>query len=605
MGLNKNPCRLTVLAICLAAFLPSVCMAANSLEEALVAYADPLAVTQFEKMCHGGTSDKRLDNDRFLLGKAALASSYLRSDDKRRALKCFRILDERLMSARVDSWGSLYYLKAIRRMMSAGSLHEMLSFKRYLALRSELLWQDFVDPKTFELINKPTNYYGVAYGIAAGRCALGWDSCEEADIFMERLLNHIERYSDGLGVSDESEGHGLFDRYSLLLIAEIAQHAVQSGREVPEQLKGWLRNISEYVLHNLNTEGHGFQFGRSVGPYGDSAFVEILAAAARLGLLSGEEKALAYTFTHRAFRRLVNYWYDDELGLVNLWFKGRRTDDYRGEHRSFGETLSLLIHYYNAADSWRNVPGNYDLLSDDEMRTALASLPRVQRMVLSRGEHVREVLTVRDGGRVFNVWLSNGGRRHERNMYFPIPFSAELIEGVPEESWPQLLPVIELSDGSNLAPLVYYSKSSLEEGDDGVHYTVVQEAMDVLGPKEPKPDTRASVTTRYSFSPGRVARQDTFRFASGNISGIRMQFGTFAAAIRQAEDGRFIFEDDRLEMFSVSGLECEAEPVHRNSAYLGNAAPMRIVVSCGHRFPEDHAGESYEVRWELRYSPLH
>jgi hypothetical protein len=41
-------------------------------------------------------------------------------------------------------------------------------------------------------------------------------------------------------------------------------------------------------------------YGRSIRPYGDSAFMEVLTAAANAGALSAQEMQVAYSFIYKA-----------------------------------------------------------------------------------------------------------------------------------------------------------------------------------------------------------------------------------------------------------------------------------------------------------------
>ncbi len=62
-----------------------------------------------------------------------------------------------------------------------------------------------------------------------------------------------------------------------------------------------------------------------------------LTAAARVGLLTDDEQALAYAYASKAAQRYVDFWISKATGSVNLWDEGRRTDDYRGKFRILGE----------------------------------------------------------------------------------------------------------------------------------------------------------------------------------------------------------------------------------------------------------------------------
>src|SRR5262249_10233844 len=135
------------------------------------------------------------------------------------------------------------------------------------------------------------------------------------------------------GFSDETAGEGRFDRYSILLIAEICERFVETGLTVPPELKRMLRKSAELALATASSTGEGFSFGRSIGAYGETAELEILSIAAYLDVLSAEEKQYAYAYATRIVARYVEFWYDSTLHSVDLWGKGRRTDAYRGENR--------------------------------------------------------------------------------------------------------------------------------------------------------------------------------------------------------------------------------------------------------------------------------
>ena len=64
------------------------------------------------------------------------------------------------------------------------------------------------------------------------------------------------------------------------------------------------------MLERVNGEGHGFEYGRSIGPYGETSIVEVLTAAAAMGILNDDEMALAYGYASRAAEHYVNFWID-------------------------------------------------------------------------------------------------------------------------------------------------------------------------------------------------------------------------------------------------------------------------------------------------------
>ncbi|MGH1558514.1 hypothetical protein ACRAWD_13890 [Caulobacter segnis] len=59
----------------------------------------------------------------------------------------------------------------------------------------------------------------------------------------------------------------------------------------------WLRKSADVMLMRLDADGRGFEYGRSIGPYGETAIIEVLTAAAVLDLLTPPEKDLAYAYS--------------------------------------------------------------------------------------------------------------------------------------------------------------------------------------------------------------------------------------------------------------------------------------------------------------------
>ena len=207
----------------------------------------------------------------------------------------------------------------------------------------------------YTLIDLPTNYLGVAFSIARLRMLLGWEDESGARDLLAKITDHYQRYSGEYGFSDETDGAGRFDRYSVLLIGELAERLIESEMEATPQLKGWLRKSADLVLVSLNRQGDGFNYGRSIGPYADTAFLEVLAAAAYFDVLTPAEKDMAYAFATRAVRKYVDFWLDADMRSVNMWDKGRATDEYRNKSRILGENFSLADQLVKTNEMWNRI----------------------------------------------------------------------------------------------------------------------------------------------------------------------------------------------------------------------------------------------------------
>ncbi|BET68388.1 hypothetical protein ASA1KI_33060 [Opitutales bacterium ASA1] len=550
----------------------------------------------FERIATEG-SDLRLDGvpvfdgrDKFLPGKIAKGVSYLLTDGSldgealERALADHRRIAAMTLEQTNESWGMYYYLSALRKLRDAGLLERAVDPATLERLRERLDWRAFVREDDLTLVALPTNYYGVAFTIARLRHLLGWESAEASERLLARTIEHYRTHSGEYGFSDETEGEGRFDRYSVLLIGEICQHLVDYGMETTPELREWLRSAVEVVLVGLGPEGAGFQFGRSIGPYADTAYLEVLTAAAALDVLSSHEKEMAYAFHVRAAARFVDFWYDPQMRSVNLWDHGRRTDTYRGKHRILGENLSLVHQHLYTAAIWRRLGFAQRPPDDAAFMSWLRALPRQTLTWFARGEHDRALVTYRDGLRVVQLPIVNGGpSQHMHNPYFAIPFSDELVQGSANATFPQLLPRFTLADGSQLTAAAYARGIEAHEDGDAFIVEFEQTELDRLGERSPIPDDRLSVRTTYLLEPGRFTRTDVYtpREALTDVR-IEMEFSSFSENGRLSDDGRRVdFASGAARTFEVEGftsLTLEAiadDPVRR-----APTGPMRTRIQC-------------------------
>src|ERR1700730_15420772 len=244
-------------------------------------------------------------SDKFLPGKIAIALvEYLVTvpkDDPRlpALLNDFREVARLTVDEANDSWGAYYYMLALDKLRVAGLLAQGVDRLTYAKLRVRLDWRMFVDPDTHELIAVPNNYYVVALGIARLRHHMGWEDETGADALYAKVAEHYRKYSGRFGFADETDGDGRFDRYSVLLAGELVNHFIETGDRVPDEALTWLRKWVGVMLPLLHADGAGFEYGRSLGPYSETAIIETLTAAARLGLLTDDERALGDAYASR------------------------------------------------------------------------------------------------------------------------------------------------------------------------------------------------------------------------------------------------------------------------------------------------------------------
>ncbi|HEY1092359.1 MAG TPA: hypothetical protein VGE47_14795, partial [Burkholderiaceae bacterium] len=415
-------------------------LADKAMDELVQTQLHPQLAFFFEKLKHE-MGALRIDgvpalmsNDLFLPGKIALGLAYVLlntpADDAAlpQHLQTYRDIADLTAPLENQSWGIYYYLLTLTKLQEAGLLERAISPATLETLKRKLDWRSFVHEADLTLINLPTNYYGVAFSVARLRMLLGWERDGIATQLLDKTLEHYARYSGEFGFSDETEGEGRFDRYSILLIAEICQRFVQTGLEVPVKLKQLLRKAAEVALNLANVSGHGFCFGRSIGPYGDSAAVEILSVAAYLGVLSAEEQRYAYAFATRALAKYLDFWFDAGIHSVDMWGKGRRTDTYRAKHRILGENFSL-IHQFISSNALWNGAGFQGRLPERDLQVWLDRTQKPFTLTwFAKGVHQRALAIVRSGSDVISLPLINGGSsQHDNSPYYPLPFAEDLI----------------------------------------------------------------------------------------------------------------------------------------------------------------------------------
>ncbi|WP_325087895.1 hypothetical protein [Burkholderia contaminans] len=555
--------------------------------------------------------------DKFLPGKLALGLSYILIDMKSKNdpqyasdLATYQTITTAMMAQSGSnytyantSWGEYYYLVALNNLKAHGMLNEVFSDAMLATLQRRLTFCDMFGPdasgKTdtcpaagtpidIASLNTAQNYYAVSYGIAGLRQKLGWSSPSFAsktdpsvatmgarDALLYTLANHIRNDSSG-GFSDEASNthttyydQARFDRYSTLLIGEVTERTFEMGNEanLTPELKGYLRKSVDLILPQLNANGQGFNYGRSIGPYGDSAFMEVLTAAANAGVLTDQEKQVAYKFIYQAAQRFDTYWYDPSLPTpsVNMWVKGRGTDAYRGKPRVMGENFSLL-HQYLYVNAWWNKLGfgGKAPMADTDYNAWLDALPHYTLTWYNQpGDtahpYSAALVTVRDGRRVINLNLSQAPDYNSYTPYYPVPFSDKLIYGTTDLGYALLVPQVSYN-GKTYIPVTYYKNLNVQQS-NGQVVVSFDTAKFRLASKNAAytTDLDLQVHTVLTFAHGSVARSDTLSTGSltGNLS-VETDFTSFAdfASTQANGDGVSVtYANSAATGYAASGFD--------------------------------------------------
>ena len=541
-------------------------------------------------------------DDHFLPGKVALGLAHVlintpRSDPRFATyLAGYREIADLTVDDVNETWGVYYYMSALNKLRKASLLDEAIRPETLARLRQKLDWRPFVRVPEFTLVNLPTNYYGVAFSIARLRMLMGWEDDAGSRRLLQEIVDHYQQYSGEYGFSDETDGAGRFDRYSVLLIGEICERLIETDMPITPQLKAWLRKSADLVLANLNARGDGFSYGRSIGPYADTAFLEVLSASAYFDVLSPLERDMAYAFANRAVRKYADFWYDPQMGSVNMWEKGRATDAYRGKARILGENFSLSDQLIKTNDVWNHL-GYKNRAASEGFDAWLAGLRKTTLTWFAKGEYDRALVTYRDRAHVFSLPMVNGGPTyHSRNAYFPIPYSRGVVEDSPNAGYPQLLPKFSLTDGAELMPLAFMRGIALTK--EGVSYS--QDGLDRVGTNTPVKDVRMSVDVRYSFAPGSIRRTDTYRPSSSlDVKQVSFEFGSFSEGAK-VDGTRVTFGTGDVTELSVEGLQsCRVEAPIASDIYRAPHGAMKTRVVC--TTSNVTLQKPFTIAWTLKY----
>src|SRR5258708_4313492 len=219
--------------------------------------------------------------DKFLPGKIAISLVEfilsLPPEDPRQStyLKDFRQVARLTVDDANDTWGVYYYILALDQLRKAGLLQTAVDRLTLAKLRVRLDWRTFVDADDFALIDHPNNYYCVALGIARLRMQMGWEDGAGAHRIYDKIVDHYRQYSGDYGFADETDGEGRFDRYSVLLSAELAHHFVETNERPPAEVLVWLRKSAEVMLSRLHQDATGFEYCRTLRPDSETARIEV------------------------------------------------------------------------------------------------------------------------------------------------------------------------------------------------------------------------------------------------------------------------------------------------------------------------------------------
>lgn len=537
--------------------------------------------------------------------------------EKQKMLRALKDIIRMCSSMKMETWGILNGLTGLYRLKLAGVYEQVVDKDTDVVLRETMDWHTFVDPDNdYALIHKPTNYYGVAFGIARYRELLGWDELGNSAILLDHLLGHISRYSGEYGFMDETKGEGRFDRYSILIPAEITELVVKTGWQEPELIRDMLGRSARIVLQMANEQGWGFSYGRSIGAYGETAVLQILASAAQLpGLLTENERTLAYAYSIKCIRTMILFWYDEEMQSINMWNKGRRTDGYRNKNRILGENLSLSMQVIDVIEQWKSL--GYDCSLELEDMIILKNQP--EGLFFSRfakNEFDRGLIICRSKQHVWSLPLISGGTPYyDKDPYLPVPRENGVLEAVPDARHGSLVPILVLEDGLEAMPICFFD--TIEKNGEN-SYQIRQKKLCLTGGDSPKALEGIEAVTTYTFTEGEIRREDMITITDNSlrIKEIRLSFDTFSE-VPSSEDGCISFQKGPIRSIETSSYDsCQIhslKPSCQEQKRPEQVIDLSIAGASSYKTPEDsfdtpHGSNRTQICWQTPWDnskPIH
>lgn len=505
--------------------------------------------------------------DRFGPGKVVNGAAFVltmsdQNDEFKEVLKNIIKLTAPMYS---ETWGFFNYIQGIYRLKQNNLLEAIVDEDTIENLKKSLDWRTFVNIDDLSLINKPTNYYGVAFALARYRELLGWESSNYSQLLFEKLMEHIVKYSGEYSYMDETAGEGRFDRYSILIPGEVCSTLHGTGMEIPPLLIKMLRQTTKICLQLANNQGNGISYGRSIGAYGDTAILETLSIAGVLGLLKGDELEIAYGYSQAVMNKFSDFWLDSDRKSVNLWFKGRATDEYRNKGRILGENFSLSCQILHTYSQWLET--GYKPITANQWLELIKKLPKYEYFCFNKDQYERGLAIVRDQGHVFMLPIINGGGGtagdvHGKSYYYGTPYlsipqESNVLEYMPDSHVPNLVPKLISKSGQEYMPVAYVNNVNHRQDVNHVTIDIAQDLLCQVGERYPRQAHIGKASSKYTFSRGSITKEDVIVLNDGHdIESLYMEFYTYSS-YGDISESQVIFEEGIIKSFEVNGLKID------------------------------------------------
>jgi hypothetical protein len=124
-----------------------------------------------------------------------------------------------------------------------------------------------------------------------------------------------------------------------------------------------------------------------------------------------------------------------------------------------------------------------------------------------------------------------------------------------------------------------------------------------MGGDDAAADARVMIESRYTFSPGRIRREDRLIAKPGiSIRGIETEFASFSSGARRMGD-LTQFARGAVRTFETNGYGSCTASAPPSASYAAPTGAFETLVRCARSQPEPGAG-TITLDWTLTYAPL-
>ena len=347
------------------------------------------------------------------------------------------------------TWAQLYAALALRHFgtnLNDNTLWQSLSSTDRAAWKSLLDPGRFYDVRTHKLIHLPENYFGVAARIAAISFQVGLVNDRA---YVDDLIDRAaQQFTSGSLFADDALPTGRYDRYSNEYARAVYDAAETVGRaDIMKAVAPSLKEQMRLWWDLLGPDGYGYSWGRSLGAISYIDTMEIAAFLSehpefRPAPLS--ELASAYYAAWRWLRHDFN----DDTHLLSVFAFGRGDYSYITREREWQQTTAFLAKLISAHQAFMKALARENVAAF----ASHTSLRDLARFVYFRN----------GAGRKFGVWVVRQGETHfalpfvtgpraATSDYEPAPHGFLGMAVPVEQTYPCLVPFLELEDGTTIA----------------------------------------------------------------------------------------------------------------------------------------------------------